>query len=300
MKNPEPWQDVDGLLVLDKPLGISSNRALQTARRIYRARKAGHAGTLDPLATGLLLVCFGRATRVASYLLNLDKVYRARLKLGVTTTTADAEGEVLERRPVPALESTQLHAVLARFEGEIDQLPPMYSALKQQGQPLYKLARKGVKVERKPRRLKVYRLQLMAVEDDTLEIEVHCSKGLYVRTLAEDIGASLGCGAHLSALRRLAAGPYGVSPPMVGLEELSRLGPEALPSQLMPVDRALGEFPSLALAGDEARAFCQGQSIQADSHPCGQILRCYGPDVEFLGLGEMQSGGRLAPKMVLA
>ncbi|OQX45033.1 MAG: tRNA pseudouridine(55) synthase TruB, partial [Candidatus Sedimenticola endophacoides] len=201
-------RDVQGILLLDKPLGVTSNKALQRVKQIFFARKAGHTGSLDPEAGGLLPICFGGATKVSAYLLDADKRYWVRVRLGETTTTADAEGELLRTRPVEGVTEALLGDALARFRGEIQQIPPMYSALKHQGERLYKLAREGVEVERKPRTITIYELKLLAWESPHLELEVRCSKGTYIRTLAEDIGEVLGCGAHVAALRRTGLGPY--------------------------------------------------------------------------------------------
>lgn len=199
---------VNGVLLLDKPKGVSSNHALQRVRRLFQAQKAGHTGTLDPMATGLLPICLGEATKFSSHLLEADKVYRTRIELGVITDTGDAEGTVMEQHEVPSLSVDDVEAVLSRFRGEIDQVPPMYSALKHNGKKLYELAREGKQVERAARRVSVYDARLLAFEDTAFELEVSCSKGTYIRTLAEDIGQALGCGAHISQLRSSKRGPF--------------------------------------------------------------------------------------------
>lgn len=210
---------VDGILLLDKPEGMTSNRALQRVKHLFAARKAGHTGSLDPLATGLLPLCFGEATKVSGFLLEADKRYRVTCRLGITTTTGDREGEPLQRRPVPVLDDAAITAVLQRFIGRIEQVPPMYSALKHKGERLYHLARQGIEVERAPRAVTIHDLVLLARGEEELELEVHCSKGTYVRTLCEDIGEALGCGAHVTALRRTALGPF-VDVSMVTLEQV--------------------------------------------------------------------------------
>ncbi len=215
-------RDVNGILLLDKPSGITSNDALQQVKRLYFAKKAGHTGSLDPLASGVLPICMGEATKVSAFLLDADKRYQVRCQLGVRTATADAEGEVLETRPVGNYSEQQLEAVLDGFRGSIEQVPPMYSALKHEGQRLYKLARQGVEVEREARTVEIYQLTLTGRGPDWIDIAVHCSKGTYVRTLAEDIGDRLGCGAHVSALRRTAVGPYSETG-LVTLEQLRAL-----------------------------------------------------------------------------
>jgi tRNA pseudouridine55 synthase len=200
---------VNGILLLDKPLGITSNDALQRVKHLFRARKAGHTGSLDPLATGLLPICLGEATKISAFLLDADKRYRVKVKLGVTTTTADAEGEVLEEKPITGVDQARIEAALESFRGEIDQLPPMYSAIKHKGERLYNLARQGIEVEREPRRITIHSLVLLDWQAPEFSLDVHCSKGTYVRTLAEDIGNVLGCGAHVTALHRSGVGPFG-------------------------------------------------------------------------------------------
>src|SRR5688572_12257236 len=230
---------IDAALLLVKPLGLSSNAALQKAKRLFGAAKAGHAGTLDPLASGLLLVLFGEATKFAGPLLDADKEYLATLKLGERTTTGDAEGEVIEKKPVANIEATLL-AVLDRFRGEIDQVPPMHSALKHEGTPLYRLARRGQQVERAPRRVRISELQLMKAEGASLDLRVICSKGTYIRVLAEDIGEALGCGAHLSALRRTGSGRFRIEQ-AVSLEILE--SSEKREQYLLPLPALLEGLP---------------------------------------------------------
>ena len=228
-------RDVTGILLLDKPSGITSNAALQQVKHLYFARKAGHTGSLDPLASGILPICMGEATKVSAFLLDADKRYQVRCRLGIRTTTADAEGEVLEERPIGTYSGDQLEAVFDGFRGRIEQIPPMYSALKHKGERLYKLARQGVEVEREPRPVNIYELTLAGQGDDWIDIDVHCSKGTYIRTLAEDIGEKLGCGAHVAALRRSAVGPYG-SDQLITLEQLEALKETDMPAiGLVPI-----------------------------------------------------------------
>ena len=215
-------RNVNGILLLDKPTGITSNEALQSVKRLFKARKAGHTGSLDPLASGLLPICLGEATKASGFLLDADKHYQVRCKLGEKTATGDAEGEVIESRPLEGVDAARIESVLAGFRGEIVQIPPMYSAVKHQGQRLYKLARQGVEVEREPRDITIHKLILEAVELPFFDLDVHCTKGTYVRTLAEDIGEALGCGAHVSGLRRLGVGPYD-SQEMVTMERVKEL-----------------------------------------------------------------------------
>ena len=256
-------RDVNGILLLDKPSGITSNDALQQVKRLYFARKAGHTGSLDPLASGVLPICMGEATKVSAFLLDADKYYRVRCQLGVRTSTGDAEGEVLETRAVAGCSPQQLEAVLEQFRGSIEQIPPMYSALKHQGQRLYKLARQGVEVERQPRSVQIYTLKLTGQGDDWIDIEVHCSKGTYVRTLVEDIGEKLGCGAHVSALRRTGVGPYDDSGlvSIAALEQLKQNDPSAMDRLLLPIESALTQWPDVSLSSDAAFYLQQGQPV---------------------------------------
>ncbi len=294
---------VDGILPLDKPAGVTSNGALQQVKRLYDARKAGHTGSLDELATGLLPLCFGEATKVSAYLLDADKHYRATCKLGQKTSTADALGEVLSERPIPAFDSGQVTAILAEFTGDIEQVPPMHSALKHQGKRLYELARAGVEVERPPRPVTIHALDLVDSGADWLEIDVRCSKGTYIRTLAEDIGERLGCGGHVSALRRLGAGPF-TADQMVSLEQLNQAldagGLAALDALLMPLDSALGSHPAVTLDATLAHYLVRGQPVQVPNAPTAGLLRVYADDGQFIGIGEVLDDGRIAPKRLLS
>ena len=294
-------RDVTGILLLDKPVGISSNAALQRAKRIYQARKAGHTGNLDMLASGLLPVCFGEATKISGFLLDAHKRYRTQCRLGITTTTADAEGEVVERRPVQGIDASRVQAVLAQFRGRIEQVPPMHSAIKHRGQPLYKLAHRGLSIERQPRPVTIFELELLCLDGDLLELEIACSKGTYVRTLAEDIGEALGCGAHVTALRRLAAGPFDVSG-AVGLERLEELaaqGLEVLDGILLSVDAALANKPDVALTEDASYYLRRGQAVMVPHAPTQGWVRLYDARRRFLGVGEVLDDGRIAPRRLL-
>ncbi len=286
------WRRVDGVLLLDKPPGMSSNAALQAARRLYRAEKGGHSGTLDPLATGLLPCLFGEATKFGAELLDADKTYAAEIALGVTTTTGDAEGAILERRPV-ALGTAEVERVLARFHGRISQVPPAYSALKHEGRPLYKYARAGEVVERPPRAVTIHELALRRFGGDRLDVTVRCSKGTYVRTLAEDLGRELGCGAHVAGLRRTAVGRFAIAD-AVGLSALEALGPDARDAHLQPLDALVGHLPVLAVAEPEAARFRCGQAVAAPSLAAGARFRVYHADGAFIGIGEID-GGALRP-----
>ena len=290
---------VTGILLLDKPIGMTSNAALQLVKRLFRARKAGHTGSLDPLASGLLPICLGEATKVSAYLLDADKHYQVRVRLGVTTTTGDADGEVLETREVAPFDDAGLEAVLVGLRGEIEQVPPMYSALRHKGQRLYQLAREGIEVERAPRRITIHSLVARIVAADELELVVHCSKGTYVRTLAEEIGAGLGCGAHVIALRRTGVGPYDES----GLLSLDALrdeaeaeGHEALDRHLLPVVSALAHWPQLRLSGDAAYYLRQGQAVMVPKAPTSGWLCLFSEDGGFIGVGQVQDDGRVAPR----
>ncbi len=299
-------RDIDGILLLDKPLHLTSNEALQRVKRLYQANKAGHTGSLDPLATGLLPVCLGGATKFSTYLLDADKHYRVRIRLGVTTTTADAEGEVLETRPVVGVDEAWLRAVMERFLGPIEQLPPMYSAVKHQGERLYKLARQGIEVERQPRTVTIHSMELIDLALPELELDVHCSKGTYVRTLAEDLGAELGCGGHVIGLRRTGVGPY-VEPErrFVTLDEIEDLiaaheDPNpTLDSLLLPLESALEHWPAVRLTADAAFYLGQGQAVLVPQAPTEGLVRLYDPSHHFLGVGFILDDGKVQPKRLL-
>ncbi|MBX9847812.1 MAG: tRNA pseudouridine(55) synthase TruB [Rhodocyclaceae bacterium] len=291
-----PRRKVDGVLLLDKPLGLSSNTALQTARRLLNADKAGHTGTLDPLATGLLPLCFGEATKFAGELLDADKAYEATLKLGQTTTTADAEGEVLQTRPVQ-VDQARLDAAMQRFTGPICQVPPMYSALKRDGKPLYEYARAGVELEREARDVVIHSLRLLEWKGDSVRIAVDCSKGTYVRTLAEDIGELLGCGAHLTALRRTRIGDIYLNG-AVTLDALeTATDRDAL---LHPTESLLAELPEVRLDAADSDRMLHGQSLSWAEAVPAQRFRTYAADGRFIGLCQIDAQGRLAPKRLVA
>jgi tRNA pseudouridine55 synthase len=293
---------VNGILLLDKPAGLTSNAALQVVKRLYRARKAGHTGSLDPLATGLLPICFGEATKISGFLLDADKHYRVQCKLGVRTNTGDAEGEVLEQRPVEGITEAALREVIAGFLGDIEQIPPMYSALKHKGERLYNLARQGVEVEREARTVTIYALELLDFGGDRAELRVHCSKGTYVRTLVEDIGAMLGCGAHVSGLRRLGVGPFDGSAmhDMEALEALASEGYPALDRLLLPIEAGLAQWPGVSLSGDAAFYLRQGQPVLVPQAPTQGWVRLYEGDRQFIGMGEILDDGRVAPRRLMA
>lgn len=287
---------VDGILNLNKPQGMTSHDVVDRVRAVARQRRVGHAGTLDPMATGVLLVCLGRATRLAEYLMASPKIYRARIRLGTATDTYDAEGRVVEERPV-RVDRQEVEAALERFRGRILQVPPMYSAIKHKGQPLYRLARQGITVEREPRPVEIYDLRLIRWEPPDLTVEVTCSPGTYIRSLAHDLGQALGCGAHLAGLVRLASGDFRLED-AIPLDELT---PERLPEVLLPPDAALRRFPAFHLDEGAARAVRSGRAI-AGPPPDGEPLaRAYGPDGSFLAVLEYRPDRRVwHPRKVFA
>ena len=292
---------VDGIILLDKPRGFSSNAALQKVRWLLNAEKAGHTGSLDPLATGVLPLCFGEATKFSQYLLDADKGYETLMQLGVTTTTADAEGEVLRRTEVD-ISAAQIEALLPRFRGDILQVPPMHSALKRDGQPLYKLARAGEVVEREARSVTISRLQLLDCVGDKARLAVDCSKGTYIRTLVEDLGEALGCGAHVAELRRVKAGPFDLSQ-SVSLDELLQAheqgGNEALDRFLLPVDSGLQHWPLLSFSEHSAFYWLQGQPVRAPEAPKFGMVRVQNHNGRFIGIGEVSDDGRVAPRRLI-
>ncbi len=296
-----PGRNINGILLLDKPLGITSNDALQRVKHLYRARKAGHTGSLDPLATGLLPICLGDATKLSAFLLDADKRYRVWVKLGVTTTTADAEGEVLETASTEGVDAARIREILPRFTGEIDQLPPMYSALKHKGERLYKLARQGIEVEREPRSITIFSMELTDWLGDEFILDVHCSKGTYVRTLAEDIGRVAGCGAHVSALRRTGVGPYSDAD-LVSAEQLEAVrgeGNSTLDALLLPMESALGHWPEVRLTDDAAYYMKKGQAVLVPQAPTEGWVRIYTKSGVFLGVGSIADDGKVQPKRLL-
>lgn len=291
---------ISGILLLDKPLGLSSNQALQGVKRLYDARKAGHTGSLDPLANGMLPICFGDATKISAFLLDADKYYWFRVKLGETTATGDTEGDILQTCPVEGITAERIEQALAGFRGEVEQLPPMYSALKHKGKRLYELAREGVEVEREPRKVMIHGLVLGDLDLPEFELTVHCSKGTYVRTLAEDIGEALGCGAHVTALRRTGVGPY-TGHPMYTMDQLQAAADEgqaALDGLLLPIDTALSDWPEVRVNADTAFYLKQGQAVLVPKAPTEGGVRIYQGD-EFIAVGQVQDDGRIAPKRLM-
>ena len=277
---------------------MGSNEVLQRVKRLYRARKAGHTGSLDRLASGLLPICFGEATKLSGYLLNADKHYVATFLLGVTTTTGDAEGEVVSRREVPALSAAAIERAAARFRGEIEQIPPMHSALKHKGKRLYQLAHEGIVVERQPRRVTIHRFEVPRFEAETVEVEVLCSKGTYIRTLAEDFGEALGCGASVAALRRVGAGPFtaGDMVELAAVESMAAEGPQALDAPLLPMEAAVSGWPTVRLPEGVAFYLLKGQPVQVPHSPTEGWVRIHTERAGFIGVGEVLDDGRIAPR----
>lgn len=288
------FRDLHGLLLLDKPLGLSSNQALQKARHLLRAEKGGHTGALDPLATGLLPLCFGEATKIAGSLLGSRKAYQAEVRLGATTTTADLEGEVVLERSVPELGPSDIETALAGFRGRIVQVPPVYSALKQDGEPLYLKARRGEAVQAPPREVDIHRLDLLARAGDTLTLFVECGSGTYIRSLAVDLGEAVGCGAHLTGLRRLWVEPFR-EPLMVTLAQLeaaAEQGEAAMDALLLPVAAGLAGWPALHLDEDQSHAVTRGRRIQLPGRPAGAYA-AFAPDGRPVALCELDQDGTL-------
>jgi tRNA pseudouridine55 synthase len=289
---------LDGVLLLDKPVGYTSNQALQAAKRLLNACKAGHTGSLDPIATGLLPLCFGEATKLSQFLIDADKRYWAVFRLGVTTTTHDAEGEIVATRPV-SLRRAEVEAALRAFVGEIDQVPPMYSAIKLAGRPLYELARAGVEVDRAPRRVTIRGIHLLALEGERLELEIDCSKGTYIRSLAHDLGERLGCGAHVAELRRLGVGGLTVER-AVTLADLEALpDAEARARRLLPPDDVLTTIPEVRLTALATHYLCQGQPVSARHGFAPGWVRLYDDAHHFLGIGQVLDDGRVAPRRLM-
>ncbi|ANW24827.1 tRNA pseudouridine(55) synthase TruB [Vibrio coralliilyticus] len=298
---------IDGVILLDKPTGISSNDALQKVKRIYFAEKAGHTGALDPLATGMLPICLGEATKFSQFLLDSDKRYRVIAKLGERTNTSDSDGEVVETRPVD-VDMTKLEACIDKFRGESDQVPSMFSALKYQGKPLYEYARQGIEVPREARKITVYEIILHRFEGDEVEMEVHCSKGTYIRTIVDDLGEMLGCGAHVTMLRRTAVANYPYEK-MVTLEQLNELLEQAhsdevaprevLDPLLLPVDTAVEDLPEVNLNAEQTDLVQHGQPVYVLGVPEGTLRMTSGDERTFIGVAELNDDGKVAPKRLV-
>ncbi|AUZ54838.1 tRNA pseudouridine(55) synthase TruB [Stenotrophomonas acidaminiphila] len=292
------FRRLDGIVLLDKSAGMSSNTALQVARRLFRAEKGGHTGSLDPLATGLLPLCFGEATKIAGLLLGSAKAYDAQIALGTTTDTDDADGAVLRQRPVPALDAQALRQALAPLIGHIRQRAPIYSALKQGGEPLYVKARRGEAIEAPEREVHVQAIEVLDQQPEWLRLRVTCGSGTYIRSIARDLGEALGCGAHITALRRLWVEPF-LAPRMIGLDalrELAEAGDDAaLLEWLLPLEAGLGHFGRVELDAPRAQRFCMGQRLRDPAWPRGQVA-VFADDGKALGLGQVDAAGMLAPQ----
>lgn len=301
MAKRKKGRNIDGIVVLDKAIGISSNRALQEVKRVYDASKAGHTGSLDPLATGVLPLCLGEATKVSQFLLDSDKKYRTRLKLGVRTDSGDCEGNEIARCAEFDISRKQIEAALKQFQGEIEQVPPMYSALKVNGVPLYKMARKGEVVEREARRVTVYSIELGEFDEDELELEIACSKGTYIRTIADDLGQALGCGAHIIALRRTQAGAFTEADCVTTQalkEECEQGGYDAIDAHLIPMDQAIEDLPEVVLPSITASFIKNGQPVLVRHLPEEGLVRLY-EEERFIGIGCIDDDGKVAPKRLI-
>ena len=294
-------RNISGIVVLDKANGLSSNAALQEVKRLYEANKAGHAGSLDPLATGVLPVCLGEATKVSQFLLDSDKRYRTRIKLGIRTDTGDSEGAIIERNEGISVSRKAIERALTKFKGEVEQVPPMHSAIKMNGVPLYKLARKGITVEREPRLVTLYQICLVEFVNSELELEISCSKGTYIRTIADDLGQELGCGAHVIELRRTQAGAFtekdSISAEELALEKENR-GLDKIDQFLIPMDRAIQDLPEVNLPSITASHVKNGQAVLVRHLPKNGLVRMY-EDEQFIGIGSIDDDGKVAPRRLI-
>lgn len=294
---------INGILLLDKPKDMTSNGALQKVKRLFCARKAGHTGSLDPVATGMLPICFGEATKFSQFLLESDKSYRVTAKLGEQTTTGDIEGEIIKTLPVPALATADIDAVFSSFLGKRQQIPPMFSAIKHQGKPLYELARKGIEIERKAREITIFSLNFDHLENHLLTFTVHCSKGTYVRTLVEEIAQALNTCAHVNGLRRLTVTPYGnaIMYTLPSLEEIAQnMGGEGLATTLLPVETAVHIYPAVKLTTSAAFYLKMGQPVRASFTLTSPFVRLFSESGQFLGVGEALGDGRVKPHRMLS
>jgi len=291
---------INGVLLMDKPLGISSNYALQRVKRFFKAQKAGHTGSLDPLATGMLPICFGEATKFSQFLLDTDKTYEVTAKWGERTTTSDAEGEVIQTRDASGISVDKINQALTAFIGDIEQVPSMYSALKHQGQPLYKLARQGIEVERPARPISIFRFELLSHKGEHTSFKVHCSKGTYIRNLIEDLGEALGCGAHVSKLRRIYVGHF-KDEPMYTFDQLKDLLEDLpkLDDLLLPVSAMVQMWPSIDVSTNLAVSIGQGKTVLIPGTPSDGLVRIMVNGTEFMGMGEINAG-QVVPKRLMA
>ncbi|MDH4276211.1 MAG: tRNA pseudouridine(55) synthase TruB [Gammaproteobacteria bacterium] len=295
------YRTVSGVVLLDKPTGLTSNQALQRVKHLFNAEKAGHTGSLDPLASGLLPICLGEATKISGFLLDADKAYVTEARLGVTTDTGDADGQVIRQRDVPQLNIEQIEVVLNRFRGDIQQVPPMHSALKQNGQPLYKLAHRGESVERTARPVTIYSLELESFVSPVLRLRVRCSKGTYIRSLVEDIGEALGCGAHVTMLRRtaVAGATLATAHTLDQLQAIAAEGVAALDAQLIDMQDMLSAWPRVDLDAVGVYRLTSGLGVWLDQPPAPGLIWLHGPDHRLLGIGLVEDTGRIVPKRML-
>ena len=302
MSSFKTFRTIDLILLLDKPRGITSNRALQRVKQLFHAKKVGHTGSLDLIATGLLPICFGKATKFSQFLLNADKSYYVKGRLGIRTASGDSESQIISKRQIPKITKYLLEKVLSRFRCVINQIPSMYSAVKYKGQPLYKLARQGIEIERKMRRVSIYELVLLEYNDEFIELYVHCSKGTYIRTLIDDLGEALGCGAHVVVLRRLRVSHYRADQ-MIQLAHLEReydeINYKILDRYLYPLETMVSHFPIITLSHSEAFYLQQGQTIMVSQAPDSGFVRLYDLNNCFFGIGEMLSNSRIIPRQLL-
>ncbi|VUX55818.1 tRNA pseudouridine synthase [uncultured Woeseiaceae bacterium] len=291
---------VDGLLLLNKPAGITSNQALQKVKRLLQAKKAGHTGSLDPAATGMLPLCFGEATKVCAYLLEADKTYRVTARLGKATNTGDRDGEISATADVPDLQRRAWEQILAQFRGVTEQVPPMFSALKKDGKRLYELARKGQVVDREARRIRIDELHLLEISGSRLVLRVKCSKGTYIRTLVEDIAKAAGTVAYTARLHRETVGDFQAEDmlDLPGAERVAEAGPEALRARLLPTDQALSSWPDYHIPEDAAERFCGGQAVAVAGGGAEGLVRVYAGEERFVGVGQLGSDGQLAPRRI--
>jgi tRNA pseudouridine55 synthase len=302
MMNKLLAENVNGILLLDKPKGLTSNGVLQVIKRLFAAKKAGHTGSLDPSATGMLPICFGEATKLCQFLLEANKSYHVTVQLGVRTATGDADGEVIDTQPVVNVSLARVEEVLKQFTGLIAQIPPMYSAVKINGKPLYKLARRGIEIDRQPRQVTISQLTILDFNESDFTLDVHCTKGTYVRALADDIGNALGCGGHVSVLRRTAVAPYQQAT-MFTLDELITIhteqGLSALRRCLLPIETSAQNFPSIKLSASAAFYIKTGHPVMTNQVKTKGLIRIFSDDGSFLGIGEMLDDGRITPKRLI-
>jgi tRNA pseudouridine55 synthase len=302
MMNKLLAENVNGILLLDKPKGTTSNGVLQVIKRLFAAKKAGHTGSLDPSATGMLPICFGEATKLCQFLLEANKSYHVTVQLGVRTATGDADGEVIDTQPVVNVTRARVEEVLKQFTGSIAQIPPMYSAVKINGKPLYKLARRGIEIDRQPRQVTISQLTILDFNESDFTLDVHCTKGTYVRALADDIGNALGCGGHVSVLRRTAVAPYQQAT-MFTLDELIAIHAEhgltALRRGLLPIETSAQNFPSIKLSAAAAFYIKTGHPVMTNQVKTKGLIRIFSDDGSFMGIGEMLDDGRVTPKRLI-